>query len=70
MADEGYEPPCLSCCVGTEAIGSCMSGQDREPQQENGPAKNKERGADTSNTCGSHWCFDTGLGLRYGAVLV
>ena len=42
---EVYEPPCLSCCVGTEAIGSCMSGQDREPQRVMGlAARNKERG--------------------------
>ena len=30
MADEVYERLCLSCCVGTEAIGSCMSGQGGE----------------------------------------
>jgi len=56
MADEVYE---LSCCVGTEAIGSCMSGQ-RKPQRVNAPAaRNKEKGADASNTSG----------LRIGALI-
>jgi hypothetical protein len=69
---EVYEPPCLSCCVGTEAIGSCMSGEDREPQQVMGlAARNKERGAEDSNTSALRIGeFDTGLGLRCGAALV
>jgi hypothetical protein len=49
-----------------------MSGEDREPQQVMGlAARNKERGAEDSNTSALRIGeFDTGLGLRCGAALV